>query len=475
LIRWPFEILYQNGEWSPDVQNDFQLENVRLLVLLFWCVLLLGLVMYSIYEKKLIGFAIISVAFFVVLFSYQPSSLYRMNNSWTGVNADYWYYEVENSDLTYYDEPVDYRVSDYDIKASLNNELHVTGTMNVVSDIKKDEFIFTLYHGYEIKDLYSVDRGVKTSFVQNKDTISIKTDRLVNNLKLYVDYKGHHNKYYSNNRGALLPGYLPWYPMPGKKQIYLKYNEYGKMYGYNPYNRITPAHIVLHTNKKIFTNLERKGDGIYEGTSDSITLLGGNITKCDDEIIQNVMPLALSKGFGVKKFVSEEKNSYYEAVKKCKDYYGIDVSKIENKKVLFASKDLGRNNTNNNMAVFDDYILASPGYISCNEIIHNIILGDYKNRNIREKSSLIKLFMMTDFDNDSDTITEDLLEEMKYRKENKADYSDSIENIDEWIDILSKVDSKTFVKKMVEYAVNPALYRDDEAFFQEINKIYDRD
>ena len=77
---------------------------------------------------------------------------------------------------------------------------------------------------------------------------------------------------------------------------------------------------------------------------------------------------------------------------------------------------------------------------------------------------------MSNFDNDSEEITEELLEELKYRKENETDYVDKIENIDDWIKILQKVDDAFFVRNMTQYIMNPNLFGDENDFLDEMRK-----
>ena len=69
--------------------------------------------------------------------------------------------------------------------------------------------------------------------------------------------------------------------------------------------------------------------------------------------------------------------------------YGIDTAGLEQKKILFASEDMGRNFENNEVAVFDQYILATPLYINANRLFCNMIWQDVKNQEKREASDLI--------------------------------------------------------------------------------------
>jgi hypothetical protein len=468
-IHWPFEILYQNGDWSPNVQYDFQLERVRILVLFFWLLLLTGLSLFITCKKKIwIPFIIASI--FVLALSYCPASLYRLNRSWNGINSDQTYYDIgNNKDFAYKPESeVGYRITDYDLHLFFGNELTVSGKMKLSSDKKREVFYLTLYHGYKIQKLSIQNEDVTSEYHQSGDQIEIQTDKPLKELQINIKYRGHHNKYYANSTGAMLPGFLPWYPMAGNKQIYQTYSEYGGMSGYNPYNRITPAHIRLQTNKAIFSNVNQTDRRHYEGTCDSITVLMGNLQKCKDPDLYDVLPLDLWSGYKEDDFIAEQKEDYQKLIHDLKNIYGLDTSQLDNKKILFASEDMGRNNTNNFFSVFQDYILVTPGYLNCDTYLHYLVLGDSSHRDIRQKSPLIRTFLLMSFDTNTATIKSRLIEEIKAQKTAPEEYSFVVENADDWIEVLKKTDSQILVRKITQYMIHPDLYGNDNELLAEM-------
>lgn len=466
-IRWPFQILYQNGEWSPDYQNDFQLENVRICLLLFWVFILLCVGMLSIWKKKSIGFIFGIVSLSFLYFSYQPASLYRLNEKWNGLNEDYTHYSVNIEDNVYrMEEPPAYSVTDYNLDLSFQNELNVEGRLTLEALIPCKEFTLTLYHGYKVKELCSETEGITLQFQQKGDYILVSTDEDVTQIDLYICYTGHHKKFYSNSRAAMLPGWFPWYPMAGIHQVVLEYPEYGKMWGYNPYNRIQTAHVCIKSSYPVITNLFDIGNNTYEGNTDGITVLGGNLEKADDDEIIDYLPLQLYSGYGVQEFVEKQKTEFNTALKNLKEIYGIAPSNYEDKVILFASKDMGRNVTNNFFSVFDEYILATPGYLSVNEMIHYLILADKNNAGRRQQSGMIQLFINSNFEDDTETIVECWINEIRKRQEYPDFYYLEIENQEMLLDILCSLDSKVVVKECVQYILQPDYYGNDREFLE---------
>lgn len=473
IIRWPFQILYQNGEWSPDYQNDLQLEPVRIYVLFFWLLLLVGIWILQIWKRKKTGAALVLISVVFLVMSFQPSSLYCLNSSWDGINRDYTEYKIHTENNKQQDGQETFTVNKYDLKVAMNNELCVNGTISVEADTALNEFMFTLYRGYHVKKVKSLDKKIKITYQQMDDQLIIWSDCPVKKMQIQMSYSGHHDKFYSNSNAAILPGWFPWYPMAGMRSVVCEYLEYGKMWGYNPYNRIPKTEITVETSGNILTNLKEVKKGIYEGKTDSITILKGNIVETGDEKIVDALPLELYNGYGVSEFEEQQEKIFDKAIQKLQSVYGVDTTFLTNKPIIFASKDLGRNMTNNFFSVFDNYILASPDYTDENEILHYMILGDSKNRKRRENSELMQIIMNSYFGQEPENLVKEWVDEAKNRQENPQMYEKRFEEAEEFVEVLEKVDSSLILKEAVQYVLNPEKYEDDRTFLNTMRKKYD--
>ena len=256
--------------------------------------------------------------------------------------------------------------------------------------------------------------------------------------------------------------------MEGKRQIVIEYPEYGRMWGYNPYNRIPKAKVCIKSNIELITNLMVTENNVYEGVVDSITVLSGNLKKTQDEILVNYLPLELHSEYVLGDFIETQKQNYYDSLNKLKNVFGIDVSEFEGKQIIFASKDIGRNTTNNFISVFDEYILAVPDYITVNDLLHYMILKDYENRDKREQSVMIQMFLNSFFDDNPESIIRSWIDEIEVRKEHPEYFDQVLDNQELLLDILEKCDYETMVREVVQYILHPENYENDKEFLEKM-------
>ena len=230
--------------------------------------------------------------------------------------------------------------------------------MQLQAEKETSDFVLTLYHGYNVKNLQSTD-GTALDWSVDGDYISIHTSKPVTQLAISMDYAGYHDIYYSNRNGAMLPGWLPWYPMAGEHIIWLPNSPETAaiIYGYNTYNRIKQANIELKVDAPFtyVTNLEQIDENTYRGTSDSITLIGGYIEKIGEFPLTNIV--LFDNGYPTDNDYIAQYKQFYQRVYTAFDMYGIDKSLIENKKIITTSYDMSRTTQNNHIAIFSDYIL----------------------------------------------------------------------------------------------------------------------
>lgn len=467
FFRRPFEILYQNGVWSPDVQNDLQLEGSRISVQIFWLLLLICVGTVAFEKNRRYTVLTGAAACLCLAWALQPGSVYRLNESWDGIRKDFTDYGIYVDSNAY--QPMKdpaFEVKEYDLEVSFGRQLSVAGSMEVEAQEACEQFVFTLYHGYQVKELSSQTEGITVSFCQDKDRLLVKTSSQVKKITLNVSYQGYHQKFYSNSRAVMLPGWFPWYPMAGECQIVLEYPEYGDMWGYNPYNRIPEAHIRIRSDCALVTNLAEQGDKIYEGDADSITLLGGNLAETQDSVVMDYLPLELYASYGTEEFIVKQRQEYQEALRKLKQVYGVDCTELENKRIIFASKDMGRNQTNNFLAVFDQYFLAVPNYVTADSLLKYMALEDCENQKRREGSALIGIFLMSYFDDEPEQILQSWRETVQMQLQHPEYFDCTVESPELFLEILETSDSQELVKKAVHYMLHPEEYIDDQEFLE---------
>ncbi|MCD8356721.1 MAG: hypothetical protein LUE11_09145 [Clostridia bacterium] len=375
-IRHSFGIFYEETIWWPNEQIGLQTEWIRFAVQFFWILLCLGMLCLMKKRKVCVsGCLLLACSIACLTYAQLPASTSRHYNS----NEDYYLYKEQAIGMQ---EAADigYSIQDYDLTLNFGRQLDVTGTLILQAEGPTDEFILTLYRGYKIK---SIDSAEPITWSVQDDLVTIRTKKLTKDLKLELHYAGYHNLFYSNMDGAMLPGWFPWYPMAGEKQIYLNFETWTSEY--NTYNRIEPAHIQLAVQAPftLVSNLTQMSEQVYEGESDSITVIGGYIAKTDDPMIANILPLNLSVTEEQK--VEQLKDSYQSVCDEM-EAYGLDQTLISDRKIIVASADLSCNGTGGDVAIFSDYILTDEGNLGAFSTFTKVLIME---RNKSELSVLI--------------------------------------------------------------------------------------
>ncbi len=362
-VRHIFGFFYESSSWEWNTQIGLQTEWTRFASQFFWIFLFLGLLFWNTHKKKR-AISVISLAVSVLLLVYTslPASTYHFNSRLLSDEYTYGRKATSTSETAVSQaeklKNIGYTIKDYQLQVTCNRQLQVSGTMQLQAQKQMDAFVLTLYRGYTVKNLQCAD-GTPLDWSVDGDYITIHTAQPVTQLAISMEYAGYHDIYYSNRNGAMLPGWLPWYPMAGEHTIWLKNSPETTTvtYGYNTYNRIEQANIELQVDVPFtyVTNLEQIDENICRGTSDSITLIGGYIEKIDESPLTNIV--LFDNAYPTDKDYISHYKQICQRVYTAFDVYEIDKSLIDNKKIITTSYDIGRTTQNNHIAIFSDYIL----------------------------------------------------------------------------------------------------------------------
>ncbi len=362
-VRHIFGFFYESSSWEWNTQIGLQTERTRFASQFFWIFLFLGLLFWNTHKKKRV-ISVISLAVSVLLLVYTslPASTYHFNSRLLSDEYTYGRKATSTSETAVSQaeklKNIGYTITDYQLQVTCNRQLQVSGTMQLQAQKQMDAFVLTLYRGYTVKNLQCAD-GTPLDWSVDGDYITIHTAQPVTQLAISMEYAGYHDIYYSNRNGAMLPGWLPWYPMAGEHTIWLPNSPETAtvIYGYNTYNRIEQANIELQVDAPFtyVTNLEQIDENICRGTSDSITLIGGYIEKIDESPLTNIV--LFDNAYPTDKDYISHYKQICQRVYTAFDVYEIDKSLIDNKKIITTSYDIGRTTQNNHIAIFSDYIL----------------------------------------------------------------------------------------------------------------------
>lgn len=468
-IRWLFSILYQNAIWSPDTQYGLQTEKVRVYLTAFWLLFLIGIGGWVRSKKRIMSKICVMLSLFLLILSYSPSSLYRLNESWDGIFKDLTYYSKENI-LYHQNQYPEYQFTKYDLEIDISGRLLVTGKLTLHSSQPRREYVFTLYHGYQIQNL--VVNDLEVEYKHEEDKVTMVLEKPTENADVLIVYKGEAGKFYSNSEGIMLPGYFPWYPMAGEKQVFVQYSGYNGGNGYNPYNRIIPAEFILEINSDCayITNLEKVEGNTYSGICDSLTLIGGNISLTSENKIKNYLPLELCQT-NEAEYLSDLNKQWERTLNELENVFGIDVSELSAKEIILASKDIGRNFSNSFFVEFQDYILTSDLYMDSGTYINYLL---YRQEKESEIGDLLCRVLLTNENKSADAIVEEMIvvggnnSQVIEDLEGYEHQSMVTENL---LRIREKIGSERLLKEIIIYLLNKPMMS-DELFWETLGNSF---
>ena len=230
--------------WTPNMHSGYIITLDKLSQILFFIFLALLFCCLTDNEisknNKILKSTICSCLCVITLVGYiLPFSAPQMNLSASGVSADKRYYE-NNEQLS---ETADFRVDSYDLEFNFRNDLNAIATIK--TDNYKNEYKFTLYHGYKISKITDGNND-ELDFTRDSDYLTINNTSKSKLIKIY--YHGSCDKYYSNYLSAFLPGNFAFYPIPGFNEMYSKYSYSGFNNLSLPYE--TDFNVTVHSLKK---------------------------------------------------------------------------------------------------------------------------------------------------------------------------------------------------------------------------------
>ena len=205
-----------------------------------------------------------------LIYSGLPASYYCSDNFISNDN-DQWRYTIEG--VKQEEREADFQIISYDMDLKLGRQMRATVTC-VPSDGDLDSYAMTLYRSYQV-DSITDENGDALEYQQDENTLLIygQEDGIQSfTLKYHGGPTGASCLY--NNRYAInLPGWFPYYPVPGWNKIYQNEGEYRYVD-----NRLkTPARfrIQLHADGKVYSDLKQEGNNLFQGESYGPTLLSG--------------------------------------------------------------------------------------------------------------------------------------------------------------------------------------------------------
>lgn len=279
IVDW-FSILAPNTDWVADAMYGVSMEPCRWFLTAFWIVLLAGVILFklssSVRMKRVVAaVALLVVAICGVRFSLRENdSIVRKDYRPDGVLNGEFSFRVVNQSA----EPVspDFSVSRYDMEFTIksNTDANVliefeTNTLN--------EFRFTLFHSFEIESIQNSD-GKLLQYDRVGDFVTVYAPE--GTTALYFQYSGNAGKYYTNNQGIALPGYIPYYPIPGHIQLW---DSSKNEVVVNTDRETAYFEVVVNSPLTVASNLKCNSTNSFSGYANAVSLYAGMLETAETE------------------------------------------------------------------------------------------------------------------------------------------------------------------------------------------------
>lgn len=290
---------------APDFDYIFSVESVDLQRILFWVFLMLTILVHIILQKRKVFFTACSgaVTILVLVLYLLPNGASYVNVRMDAENVpDAWneeelYYETNTeqiSTLEHYEPEEDFRITKYVADLDVNRILKANVEI-YVDEPGLDAYMFSLRHEYKVTSVED-EYGGEVNYRQKGDRITLRPDNSREHSKFVFHYQGASKIYYSTSQAIRLPAYFAYLPFSGKRYLYLEFSQYNEVQdmtwglyrgssldglGYE-----TEYDITVHSDLKIFSNLEQAGFNHFHGISDGATLMAN--TFLEEEEISGV-------------------------------------------------------------------------------------------------------------------------------------------------------------------------------------------
>ena len=354
FLDW-FAISVPNTKWYPDGLYGVGLEVCRWALAGMWCcfpfgIMLLKLRRFSSKGFLATGWAISAIAlFFFAVFVFRDNEyILQKDDRPTGsLNIDEQYYSMYDR---WGDNPATFSVSNYDLQLCFPGHLEVIADVSIEGE-QNTNYVFTLHHGLYV---YSVTDGYSNlAFSRDGDYLEIQGP--LESEHLVITYAGNAGKYYANHQAVMLPGYLAYYPIPGRWNLW---DDTADSIRTSYPSQLTHFHVsISESSYPIYCNLPETSQGIYEGIAETVTIMGGMVTsKSQGELAFCYSP---QQEYSLD-FSAEQVETCW---KKISEELGISEQISMSGKIVFLMPPtiIAKYCTNETLVVYSDHILLANG------------------------------------------------------------------------------------------------------------------
>ncbi len=206
-------------------------------------------------------------------------------------NVDY-----QGQPLIYQARNSDFKITDYEMQLSIDENLHNKVKFHLKPNQPIETPVFTLYHGFKVHSVRYQEQEL--TFKQQRDYVQVNLFKQALKgeeieLELIYDGKGP-QRFFAHTHAVMLPGFFPWYPIPGTGPAAAFEDYYMTLFRY--YKPTLPVKFQFEYSGSIplHTNLTKETANSWSGSSTlGLTLVSGAMEEIKAEETRVVRPYAL--------------------------------------------------------------------------------------------------------------------------------------------------------------------------------------
>lgn len=380
-----FQLAVPNSNWVSDAVYGIGLEESRFVIAGFWVLFLCAIALKVLAERvtlklKISTFALVALAaIFAVSYASRHSDyiMYKDDRP-DGIVYSEYNYRMDNT-TTILPASANYAIESYDMQFDIGKSLSCC-TSIFFEHNSLSEYAITLYHGYAIENVCDLD-GTPLKYSRNTDYITVYSANPLRGLR--ITYSGKSAKYYANSSAVMLPGYFPYYPMPGYLQVWDSTTN-----SFLPITDLPETHfdVSVRSNLGIFSNLSSIEANTFSGRATSVTLYAGLVDELEIDNTRYIFSPLSGQEIGLS---SNLLSAQWDDIA---NMLGIDEELTITGKTVFYQPFTIRSASGNNesVVVLDDHILLCDLSIS-SDIICSRYLMQFIPEN-ENTSTLRRLF-----------------------------------------------------------------------------------
>lgn len=272
----------------PDMFAPFAVNITDFATAVFW-ISLFALILGIVRKKKTMLALAVPVLICAVLMTFDENKFQvyfnqsclhgnsKMVDSW---NGDQIYYSKREIYLKNY-EPIraeaDFMIEGYQLEITPGLKTKFKAVLQL-SEAGIGEYIFSLYHGYQIQTVTDMD-GNALSFSQQDDTVIVSSGGKMLR-EITMKYEGIGLTYMASSEYTCLPQYYLYYPVAGQ---YTLFDVLSMGYARNMDLPETEFTIVVHADYDVYSNIPKTEHNTFVGTGTGATLVGGKYVRACEE------------------------------------------------------------------------------------------------------------------------------------------------------------------------------------------------